>query len=48
LGQATASRMWSPVKALLLFVAAVVPFGTFVADRWLKTQTQAPSPIPIA
>jgi len=43
LGQATASKMWSPFKALLLFVAAVVPFGTFVADRWLKTQTQPAS-----
>lgn len=44
LGQATASKMWSPVKALLLFVAAVVPFGTFVADRWLRNQTQPTSP----
>lgn len=41
LGQATAARMWSPLKAVLLFVAAIVPFGTFVADRWLKTQQEA-------
>jgi len=44
LGHATASKMWSPVKVLLLFVAAVVPFGTFLADRWLKTQTRPASP----
>lgn len=38
LGQATAAQLWSPVRAALLFVAAVVPGGTFVADRWLRRQ----------
>ncbi|MDX2021353.1 MAG: DUF3817 domain-containing protein [Deltaproteobacteria bacterium] len=41
LGQATASRMWPLVRVFLLFVAAVVPFGTFIADKWLRTQVQA-------
>lgn len=42
LGHATASRLWSPLKAMLLFVAAVVPFGTFVSDRWLRKQVFRP------
>lgn len=39
LGQATAVQLWSPVRAALLFVAAVLPGGTFVAERWLRRQT---------
>lgn len=38
LGQATAAQLWSPVKAAALFLAAVLPGGTFVADRWLRRQ----------
>ncbi len=31
-------RRWSIVFAGLLFVAALVPFGPFIADRWLKKE----------
>ncbi|MCG5052947.1 MAG: DUF3817 domain-containing protein [Myxococcales bacterium] len=44
LGQATSAMMWRPLTAVALFVAAVVPGGTFVADRWLKKQV-APDPV---
>jgi integral membrane protein len=43
LGQATATQLWSPLRAALLFVAAVVPGGTFVADRWLRRQVPQPA-----
>jgi len=29
---------WSFIKALLAFVASLLPFGTFVLDRKLKTE----------
>ena len=31
-------RRWSIVFAGLLFVAALVPFGPFIADHWLKKE----------
>ena len=38
LGHATAVQLWSPVRAAGLFVAALLPCGTFVAERWLRRQ----------
>lgn len=38
LGRATAVQLWSPLRAAALFVASLVPGGTFVADRWLRQQ----------
>lgn len=38
LGQASAKYLWKPVTVALLFAAAVVPFGPFVTERWLKRQ----------
>lgn len=30
------AKQWSIGKAFWLFVAALLPFGPFVADRWVK------------
>ena len=46
LGHATTVQLWSPLRAAALFVAAVVPGGTFVAERWLRRQ--APRDYPAA
>jgi integral membrane protein len=40
LGHASAARLWPLRVILALFAAAVVPFGTFAGDRWLRRQTQ--------
>jgi len=38
LAQAAAKNLWKPLHAALLFVAAILPGGPFVADGWLKKQ----------
>jgi integral membrane protein len=38
LGLAASERLWSLPKIALYFVAAVVPFGPFVAERWLRRE----------
>ena len=39
LGRAASAFLWPPLTTLALFAAAVLPFGCFVADRWLRRQT---------
>ena len=34
-------RRWGPLRALLIFLAAVFPFGPFVAERVLAKEDQA-------
>ena len=33
---------WSFARAALLFIAGVLPFGTFVSERWLRRQEAEP------
>ena len=33
---------WSFARVVLLFFAGVVPFGTFVSERWLRRQEAGP------
>ncbi len=40
LGMAASERLWSPLKTALYFVAAIVPFGPFVADHWLRRECE--------
>lgn len=33
---------WSFARVALLFIAGVLPFGTFVSERWLRRQEAEP------
>ncbi|QQL45356.1 DUF3817 domain-containing protein [Sulfuriroseicoccus oceanibius] len=34
------AKQWSIGKAFMLFVAALVPFGPYIADRWIKPEDE--------
>jgi integral membrane protein len=38
----TVANKWSFIKALLAFVASLVPFGTFILDKKLKEEEPQP------